>query len=216
MQIEQNILIQPIKPITLIQQINPNKLKLKKIQPTKIIEFYNNDGFQTPSFSDPNTDYIRMKLLGSHARSKNAYVIFSKSTDYLANYSWYMNKSGYPFSYDLNGITMHKYLFMKQGIDTNSMVIDHINHDRLDNRLENLRLCTQKENSYNRSKSSNSKNQYKGIIKNKDGTFNAVATKDGKRYVLKGFKTEVDAAKAYDMIAEELFGQFAGKNFNEF
>ena len=51
--------------------------------------------------------------------------------------------------------TLHKNLLGKQ---EKGYVIDHINRNKLDNRLENLRVITCKENSYNRTKNKNSNN----------------------------------------------------------
>ncbi len=45
------------------------------------------------------------------------------------------------------------------------------------------------------------------------GKFKAVISKDGKTYEMKDCLTEKDAAIAYDYMAEELFGPYAGKNF---
>jgi hypothetical protein len=45
------------------------------------------------------------------------------------------------------------------------------------------------------------------------GKFKAVISKDGQVYQLPHFDTEKEAAIAYDMMAEELFGSHAGKNF---
>ena len=44
-------------------------------------------------------------------------------------------------------------------------IIDHINHNTLDNRKENLRICTQEDNQKNRSLSKNNKSGYSGIRK---------------------------------------------------
>jgi hypothetical protein len=107
--------------------------------------------------------------------------------------------------------TLHKNLLGKQ---QKGYVIDHINRNKLDNRLENLRVITSRENSYNRTKSKSSKNKYKGVIK-KNNKYVASITKDGVKREIGGFETEEDAAKMYDMMAEELFGEFAGFNFEK-
>ena len=153
-------------------------------------------------------DYVKIQLLG--AKSDSSFLIAVQSLSKVLQHNWYYSKSGYPRSYTARYHTLHRFLLGRQ---ETGMVIDHINRDKMDNRLENLRVITQKENSYNRTKNANSVNSYKGIIK-AGSLFNAVISKDKKRYILKGFETAEDAASAYDAMAEELFGEFAGKNFN--
>jgi hypothetical protein len=152
-------------------------------------------------------DYIKIKLLGGN--SDKTFLISSQTLSKVIQHNWYYSKNGYPKSYTARYHTLHRFLLGRQD---KGMVIDHINRDKMDNRLENLRVITQKENSYNRTKNINSTNSYKGIILS-GSLYNAVITKDKKKYILKGFATAEDAALAYDAMAEELFGEFAGKNF---
>jgi len=51
--------------------------------------------------------------------------------------------------------------------DPEGMQVDHINHDRLDNRIENLRLVTQQENQHNQSKLKTNKSGFTGVVWNK-------------------------------------------------
>lgn len=68
---------------------------------------------------------------------------------------------------DNKKITLHKYLMLKYGgytkDDLRDKVIDHINRNSLDNRLENLRVLTYSDNNKNRD--TNSKTGYRGIYK---------------------------------------------------
>jgi hypothetical protein len=92
--------------------------------------------------------------------------------------------------------------------------IDHINHNGLDNRRHNLRMCSHKQNQYNRIKYPTS--QYKGVFarKTKSGiVYLAVAKLNQKRHYAGTFATPVEAARAYDKKACELFGEFAYVNF---
>jgi hypothetical protein len=96
------------------------------------------------------------------------------------------------------------------------LVVDHINHNGLDNRKENLRLCTVAQNSLNARPRNlpNKTSKYKGVSFNKQRKLFVAATKHHKKtYYLGGFKDETDAAKAYDKKAKELFGEFAFLNF---
>lgn len=58
----------------------------------------------------------------------------------LMKYKWYRDKSGYArTNWNTTSITMHQYLKQK-GLPPNH-VIDHINSDRLDNRISNFEIC---------------------------------------------------------------------------
>lgn len=178
---------------------------------------FKNDG--TPT--DLSTcDYMTIPLLGSHAKNDNAVMKISKSNvDFVLNYSWYLGKDGYPVTYGSidgaqrfgRGLKIHQFL---KGSYGNDYAIDHINRDKMDNRLENLRICTKQENNYNRSKPKNSQYNYKGVRQERDGTFTAYVTKDGEKHEIKKLPDELTAAKIYDMMAEDLLGNFAPKNFN--
>jgi hypothetical protein len=60
--------------------------------------------------------------------------------------------------------------------------IDHINNNRLDNRLCNLRECTRAENNHNTTISSNNTTGIKGISLKKDGSYEARVSAHGVRY----------------------------------
>jgi hypothetical protein len=85
-------------------------------------------------------------------------------------------------------------------------VIDHINGDKLDNRLANLRECSQSENLANRTHQKNSKSGMKGVGKLK-GHDLWRATLCGQH--LGTFKTAEEAASAYRAAAAAKFGEFA-------
>jgi hypothetical protein len=90
--------------------------------------------------------------------------------------------------------------------------IDHINHNGLDNRKENLRFCTRSENSINRKPNYGKKNSiYKGAFFQRN-RWTACIYKDNKKIYLGCFKTELDAALAYNEAAKKLFGDFAYLN----
>lgn len=96
------------------------------------------------------------------------------------------------------------------------MVVDHVNGDGLDNRRENLRICTQLGNNGNQRLKSNNSTGYKGVSLHKmTGRFQASITKDGKATYLGLFDSVIDAAMAYDAAANEYFKDYRRTNFGE-
>lgn len=92
--------------------------------------------------------------------------------------------------------------------------IDHINGQRADNRLCNLREATRSENSRNTSSRSNSTSQYLGVCWTNERSKWLVRAKiNGRIRHIGSFENEVDAAKAYDEAAKKHFGAFARLNF---
>lgn len=93
------------------------------------------------------------------------------------------------------------------------LVVDHISGDTLDNRRTNLRLCTLSQNSRNKRKKQGTSSRYKGVTFHKQsGKWAAVLKSSGKNFNLGLFKTQEEAAVAYDNAAKTHFGEFARTN----
>jgi hypothetical protein len=110
-------------------------------------------------------------------------------------------------------VGMHREI-MKPG---RGYCVDHINGDGLDNRRANLRIVTIAENNYNKRKSKNVRSsQYKGVsIDKRTNKWRAIIYYKYRKINLGHYANEIDAAKAYDEAANELFGKFARLNFSE-
>ncbi len=95
--------------------------------------------------------------------------------------------------------------------------VDHINHNGLDNRKRNLRICTMQQNTWNkRKKRGNCTSQYKGVTWHKrTGKWQARIYCNGKAILIGFFDDEKAAARSYDAKAKELFGEFAAPNFKK-
>lgn len=94
----------------------------------------------------------------------------------------------------------------------NKQIVDHIDGNRLNNCIDNLRWATSSENSMNISKKDiYTSSIYKGVCKNKK-SWQASIKLDGKKIHIGIYKTEAEAAKAYNEKALELFGEFANLN----
>ena len=91
------------------------------------------------------------------------------------------------------------------------MVVDHIDHNALNNRRDNLRVCTIRENTYNR-RSRCRASKLTGVYPH-GNKWKARIERDGERFYLGLFDNKVEAARARDRKAVELFGPFAYLNF---
>lgn len=88
---------------------------------------------------------------------------------------------------------------------------DHVNHDGLDNRRCNLRVCTHHKNQYNRRKQAGT--VFKGVrYSPRNDKWTARIRHKKKDIHLGTFKTPEAAARAYDKKAKILFGKFACLN----
>ncbi len=128
-------------------------------------------------------------------------------------YNWGITKTKYRNIFYAKNfhVKMHRFIM---GVTDPQVHIDHINHDGLDNRKVNLRACSSLENSFNSRSRENTSSKYKGVefIK-KSGKWKANICKQQIEYPLGHYKTEEEAARAYDVKAKELFGDFANLNF---
>lgn len=94
--------------------------------------------------------------------------------------------------------------------------VDHINGQSLDNRGENLRVCSHQENNCNKHKRSLSatSSRYKGVyLYKRTGKWIARVTVMYKMIHIGTFNTEQEAAEAYDKAALKQHGKFALLNF---
>ena len=103
-------------------------------------------------------------------------------------------------------VYLHRYIM---GITDPSVVVDHINGNTLDNRKENLRVCTVAENNCNRTNKRNSTG-YKGVRKDgsKEKPYTARIQHKRKVYLLGSFASPEEAHEAYCAKAKELHGEF--------
>ena len=91
--------------------------------------------------------------------------------------------------------------------------IDHHNHNCLDCRKTNLRVCTNGQNKQNSRSCINSSSKYKGISWNKRNKKWVAAIKNnGKTINLGSFVDEQMAALAYNEAAQKYFGEYAYLN----
>ena len=95
-------------------------------------------------------------------------------------------------------------------------LIDHINGVKTDNRVENLRAATCKENDRNRKAYKGFSSKYKGVSWHKGSQKWRSYLKLNERQEHLGlYVSEEEAARVYDKAAREQFGEYACLNFPE-
>ena len=111
-------------------------------------------------------------------------------------------------------VPMHRIVL---GLSDPSVHGDHRNHDRLDNRRENLRSCSHGDNMMNQQPRGTGFSIYKGVTRvlphvHRTKPWQASISARGKRHHLGYFYFERDAVLAYNAAAKELHGDFACLN----
>jgi hypothetical protein len=110
-----------------------------------------------------------------------------------------------------------KYLSLHRAImgSPKGLLVDHKNRNRLDNRRANLRIATNSQNQFNKSKTRRkTASRFVGVTFVKSiGRWRAQIMLDRKNIFLGNFENETEAAKAYDSAAIKYHGEFARFNF---
>lgn len=159
-------------------------------------------------------------LISGHARSGLKFpprpITECKNIEqFLKQFKWSKNKNGYlyncsKFIKEQGFYLQHRAIWTyTYGPLPNGYVIDHVNANRIDNRLENLRLLTNQQNAIRRAKIENSFSEYKHVhrrVNRNIGTDDRVIYSvdigcnfnNKSKYHLGTFHNELEAAKAAD------------------
>lgn len=116
--------------------------------------------------------------------------------NYFKKYRWVIASrdktgKGYVCSWINNGIVKMHHLVLGK-------FADHIDRDRLNNKLSNLRILSHSDNLSNVGLYSGTKNLYKGVYRRKNGTYYAQIIYNKKLFYIGSYSDPVDAAMAYD------------------
>jgi hypothetical protein len=144
-------------------------------------------------------------------------IVDDENYERLNQYKWWVNSNGYAIRTVWNhGHTIrvrmhHEILQIPKG-----MFIDHINGDKLDNRLENLRVCNKSENAANSKIFSTNKSGLRGVSWfSSCSKWRAAITVNRRQIHLGLFGTKEEASVAYKKAAKIYFGEFAREQANE-
>ena len=146
-------------------------------------------------------------------------LVDDEDFEYLNQWKWTCVGRGYAQrKYSIKGGRKGINMYMHRDIVSipKDKFIDHINGNGLDNRKSNLRICTLSQNNANRKKSINGTSMYKGVSwYSPYGKWCARICKNDLDIFIEYFKSEKEAALAYNEAAIKYHGEFANLNVIE-
>jgi len=160
-----------------------------------------------------------MKLIDvSTPKHPNTFVkVDDEDFEPLNQWKWTITEKGYARRRVPDG--RRRNLLMHRSIlnAASGVLVDHINGDKLDNQRANLRLCTLTENCRNRKPNLDGTSKYRGVgwSKNENKFRARIKIGGGQRVALGYFKSETEAAMAYNEAALKYHGEFARLNIIE-
>lgn len=158
----------------------------------------------------------------SNGKNKHLHFFVDKADlDLIAAHSWRIYRVHITYykvetSASVQGKIIHFALATFLLSTPKGMMVDHIDRDPMNNRRDNLRLATGEQNSRNVPKTSAKRSSiYKGVCWHKrKNKWIAMCAVNSRNKFLGYFNDEIEAAKAYDLSAKELHGEFAYTNFH--
>ena len=165
-----------------------------------------------------------MKILSVFSKKYGTKEIFFDDEDYgiVVSYSWHITKkpkdnifyarTNIPIENKQTSLYLHRLIL---GLTDSKILVDHIDHNGLNNQRDNLRVASVQQNARNSVNSRKGTSNYKGV------TFRGENLKkpwlvrikiDGEYKYIGYFADEVEAAKAYNVAASVYFGAFSCPN----
>lgn len=151
---------------------------------------------------DPETGIVTRRVKSVfHKRWDGTEVKGSKTRGYVM---FYIGKKRF---------WAHRVAFLFMTGDWPAGVVDHINRDKSDNRWVNMRVCTQAQNSCNRSVQSNNTSGVRGVsrVPGKD-KWVAVIKFNRRTHYIGQFNSIEEASAARRKAAERFYGEFLGQH----
>lgn len=142
--------------------------------------------------------------------SKNRTVLVDDDVfDIVSKYHWSVNGAGYASAYiDGKQVFLHRFIMQaKKGEE-----IDHIDQNRFNCQIANLRLCTHGQNISNDGPKKNNKLGVKGVDVRPNGKYRVTIRYNYKKIFIGNYSTLKDAAEAYNEASRKYFGEFGYQN----
>lgn len=183
----------------LLKPVTPQRCEPQKVFYMKKVELNGNLGKGKFALVD-DEDF---ELVSKH---KWYFTRYANSSIFIKGSSGKFSRRGKSIKFSMHRLIMNA---------PKGMEIDHIDNNGLNNQKSNLRICTHADNMRNIQKyKKKTSSKYKGVCwGNHDKKWLSYIRYNNKRFNLGHYNNEIEAAKVYDMWANELHGEFAVLNF---
>jgi hypothetical protein len=153
-----------------------------------------------------------MKTIHYAGKDKNKiFKISDESYNEVTKYKWYLNRGYANTKFKGKNIKLQRLLTKCSP----NLQVDHIDGDKSNYQLDNLRCVTISQNQANQKIRGKGSSKYKGVIwLGRIQKWVAQIQFQYKRTHIGVFNSEKEAALAYDKKAKELFGEFAKLNLS--
>lgn len=182
--------------------------KIRKINgmtlcPKHITQYYRNNGFLENTIYDENkyildseNNLYKIELKNKKCEIIGYAIIDIDDFEKCKKYKWHISHE-----YVVASLPNNNKIFLHKLITNcpNGFIVDHINHNKLDNRKSNLRLSNKSYNGANRNKKD------VGVRMVPSGKYQVMIMKDYKHYYLGTFDIKEEAIKAREKAYKELF-----------
>lgn len=161
---------------------------------------------------DPNIFILKeniyeIYMFDKNGKQKGIAIIDKEDYEKIKNYKWYMKGDSEVFC-----MSLQKHLSrLILDVTDSHLYVDHIDHNRLNNRKSNLRICTNAQNQWNKIYRTRGKTKYTGVYyvpSNKFRKWVARITVNKKTHYLGSYLTPEEADKAYKDACLRFHGEF--------
>lgn len=144
-------------------------------------------------------------------------VVSDEDYEFINQWKWCVHCCGGFFYAARNvrvngrGKTLHMHRVLSGALP--GQQVDHADRCTLNNQRSNLRICESSQNHANSGKSKGKTSKFKGVCWDRTkGKWKAATKKNGKSEFLGRFNSQEEAARAYDLVHQGRFGDFALTN----
>ncbi len=175
----------------------------KYLEVQKTVESYHK---KTPNEVIVCEDYCKFVTRDNQGSVTGEFIVDDEDVSRVISYKWQLSSQGYIQNRNEN-LSLHRFIM---DLDDATLVIDHKDRNRMNNRKTNLRVTLETHNNKNRSLGVNNKTGYIGVVYiAKQGKYRPQIDVDGERKYLGTYSSLEDALYNRLLAEKEYYGTFS-------